>query len=92
MGSLTTFLIRFFFILQDSSNLKVSKDERADWLQRQISNLTNMHSHAEEELRERHQQNLDLELRKYRRRALLSRHTLEQDLLREVRRTLSSWT
>ncbi|XP_078488253.1 serine/threonine-protein kinase TAO1-like isoform X5 [Ciona intestinalis] len=68
---------------EDTNNLKASKDMKTDWLNRQISTLTSMHSRAESELRERHQQNLDLELRKYRRRALLARHNREQDLLRE---------
>nr|CAB3266811.1 serine/threonine-protein kinase TAO3-like [Phallusia mammillata] len=69
---------------EDSTNMKsATKDMKYEWLQRQIQGLTEMHSRAEEELRERHQQNLDLELRKNRRRALLSRHNLEQDLLRE---------
>uniref|UniRef100_F6UDW5 non-specific serine/threonine protein kinase n=1 Tax=Ciona intestinalis TaxID=7719 RepID=F6UDW5_CIOIN len=68
---------------EDTNNLKASKDMKTDWLNRQISTLTSMHSRAESELRERHQQNADLELRKYRRRALLARHNREQDLLRE---------
>lgn len=46
-----------------------------------------MHSQAESQLRERYSQTLELEVRKYRRKALLSRHNLEQDLLREVSMT-----
>ena len=55
-----------------------------EWLSQQMSSLTTMQSRAEAELRERQEQTLNLELRKHRRRALLDRHNLEQDFLREV--------
>ena len=64
----------------------MKKDARSNWLQKQVSVLTSVQMKAEEELSEKHREKLDLELRKYRRRALLNRHNVEQDLIREVKR------
>lgn len=69
---------------QDSNQLQGHKDIRDEWLTRQINTLVTMHSQAETQLRDRYNQTLELEVRKYRRKALLARHNLEQDLLREV--------
>ncbi|CAK8698018.1 unnamed protein product [Clavelina lepadiformis] len=68
---------------EDSNSFKGNKEMKSDWLNKQISSFTSIQGRAEEELRERHQQNFELECRKHRRRALLARHNLEQDLLRE---------
>ncbi|XP_077966919.1 serine/threonine-protein kinase TAO3-like isoform X3 [Styela clava] len=68
---------------EDSNQMQGNKEARDEWLTRQINTLVTMHSQAENQLRERYNQTLELEVRKYRRKALLSRHNLEQDLLRE---------
>ena len=62
----------------------LSKDERTNWLQQQVSALVTVQTKAEEELSLKHRQKLDLETRKYKRKVLVDRHKLEQDLLREV--------
>ena len=64
--------------------MKATKEQRANWVQQQLTAASRHHAQAEDDLKERHQQNLELECRKYRRRGLLARHNLEQDLLREV--------
>ena len=71
--------------MQNSQQFKVHKEQKVEWLSQQMSSLSTIQSRAEAELRERQEQNLNLELRKHRRRALLDRHNLEQDFLREVR-------
>ncbi|XP_059499234.1 serine/threonine-protein kinase TAO2-like isoform X1 [Stegostoma tigrinum] len=64
-------------------NQSTPKRERQEWLLRQKENL--QHAQAEEEanLLRRQRHYLELQCRQYRRKALLSRHNLEQDLLRE---------
>ncbi|GCC49350.1 hypothetical protein chiPu_0033612, partial [Chiloscyllium punctatum] len=66
-------------------NQSTPKRERQEWLLRQKENL--QHAQAEEEanLLRRQRHYLELQCRQYRRKSLLSRHNLEQDLVREVR-------
>lgn len=65
------------------SSLKLNKEDRQEWLNRKMADLTSVQDQTEYGLRERQTQNRELEMRKHRRRALLERHNLEHNFLRE---------
>ncbi|XP_067882593.1 serine/threonine-protein kinase TAO2-like isoform X2 [Heterodontus francisci] len=64
-------------------NQSTPKREKQEWLLRQKENLQHFQAEEEANLLRRQRHYLELQCRQYRRKALLSRHNLEQDLLRE---------
>ncbi|XP_041038136.1 serine/threonine-protein kinase TAO2-like [Carcharodon carcharias] len=64
-------------------NQSTPKREKQEWLLRQKENLQHFQAEEEANLLRRQRHYLELQCRQYRRKTLLSRHNLEQDLLRE---------
>lgn len=64
------------------------KRQRDATLQSQKDNLRQMKVQEEQRLARGQREYLDLEIRKFRRKKLLTFHSLEQGLLREVSRSL----
>lgn len=64
------------------------KRQRDATLQSQKDNLRQMEAQEEQRLARGQREYLDLEIRKFRRKKLLIFHSLEQELLREVRITI----
>lgn len=68
-----------------SENQSTPKREKQEWLIRQKECLQQMQAEEEASLLRRQRQYYELQCRQYKRKMLLARHNLEQDLLREVR-------
>jgi len=68
-----------------SENQSTPKREKQEWLIRQKECLQQMQAEEENSLLRRQRQYYELQCRQYKRKMLLARHNLEQDLLREVR-------
>jgi len=66
---------------ENSSGMNMSKEDRSEWLNRHMNDLLHTHEQTENAIRDRYQQNRDLEIRKHQRRALLERHNLENNCL-----------
>ncbi|XP_074854474.1 serine/threonine-protein kinase TAO2 isoform X4 [Carettochelys insculpta] len=64
-------------------NQSTPKREKQEWLLRQKENLQHYQAEEEANLLRRQRQYLELQCRQYKRKMLLARHNLEQDLLRE---------
>ncbi|KAG7273094.1 hypothetical protein CRUP_024824 [Coryphaenoides rupestris] len=66
-----------------SENQSTPKREKQEWLVRQKECLQQMQAEEEAGLLRRQRQYYELQCRQYKRKMLLARHNLEQDLLRE---------
>ncbi len=84
-------LLCFLFIASDLSPLKelnenqsTPKREKQEWLVHQKECLQQLQAEEEAGLLRRQRQYYELQCRQYKRKMLLARHNLEQDLLREV--------
>ncbi|XP_069767098.1 serine/threonine-protein kinase TAO1 [Narcine bancroftii] len=66
-----------------SENQSTPKKEKQEWLSKQKENFQHFQAEEEANLLRRQRQYLELECRRFKRRMLLSRHNLEQDLARE---------
>ena len=76
---------RFLCMNQElSENQSTPKREKQEWLIRQKECLQQMQAEEEASLLRRQRQYYELQCRQYKRKMLLARHNLEQDLLREV--------
>lgn len=67
-----------------NENQLTPKREKQEWLIRQKECLQQMQAEEEASLLRRQRQYYELQCRQYKRKMLLARHNLEQDLLREV--------
>lgn len=65
-------------------NPSTPKREKAEWLLRQKEQLQQCQAEEEAGLLRRQRQYFELQCRQYKRKMLLARHSLDQDLLREV--------
>nr|XP_014344450.1 PREDICTED: serine/threonine-protein kinase TAO1 [Latimeria chalumnae] len=66
-----------------NENQSTPKKEKQEWLSKQKENFQHFQAEEEANLLRRQRQYLELECRRFKRRMLLGRHNLEQDLLRE---------
>ncbi|KAL4647570.1 serine/threonine-protein kinase TAO1-like [Arapaima gigas] len=66
-----------------SENQSTPKKEKQEWLSKQKENFQHFQAEEEANLLRRQRQYLDLECRRFKRRILVARHNVEQDLLRE---------
>ena len=73
-----------------NENQSTPKREKQEWLVRQKECLQQMQAEEEAGLLRRQRQYYELQCRQYKRKMLLARHNLEQDLLREVENTLEN--
>lgn len=71
-----------------NENQSTPKREKQEWLVRQKECLQQFQAEEEAGLLRRQRQYYELQCRQYKRKMLLARHNLEQDLLREVRHDL----
>lgn len=67
-----------------SENQSTPKREKQEWLIHQKECMQQLMAEEEANLLRRQRQYYDLQCRQYKRKMLLARHNLEQDLLREV--------
>lgn len=73
------------FLLQElQENQSTPKREKQEWLLRQKENMQHYQAEEEANLLRRQRQYFELQCRQYKRKMLLARHNLDQDLLREV--------
>uniref|UniRef100_A0AAV2KL08 non-specific serine/threonine protein kinase n=1 Tax=Knipowitschia caucasica TaxID=637954 RepID=A0AAV2KL08_KNICA len=68
-----------------NENQSTPKREKQEWLMRQKECLQQVQAEEENNLLRRQRQYYELQSRQYKRKMLLARHNLEQDLMREVR-------
>ena len=73
-----------------NENQSTPKREKQEWLVRQKECMQQMQAEEEAGLLRRQRQYYELQCRQYKRKMLLARHNLEQDLLREVENTLEN--
>ncbi|KAI5193450.1 Serine/Threonine-Protein Kinase Tao1 [Manis pentadactyla] len=66
-----------------NENQSTPKKEKQEWLSKQKENIQHFQAEEEANLLQRQRQYLELECRRFKRRMLLGRHNLEQDLVRE---------
>ncbi|XP_061787568.2 serine/threonine-protein kinase TAO1-like [Nerophis lumbriciformis] len=66
-----------------SENQSTPKKEKQEWLSKQKENIQHFQAEEEANLLRRQRQYLDLECRRFKRRILITRHNVEQDLARE---------
>ncbi|XP_053362923.1 LOW QUALITY PROTEIN: serine/threonine-protein kinase TAO1 [Clarias gariepinus] len=66
-----------------SENQSTPKKEKQEWLSKQKENLQHFQAEEEANLQRKQRQYLDLECRRFKRRILVVRHNVEQDLARE---------
>lgn len=69
-----------------NENQSTPKREKQEWLVHQKECLQQLQAEEEAGLLRRQRQYYELQCRQYKRKMLLARHNLEQDLLREVSR------
>lgn len=74
------------FFQELSENQSTPKKEKQEWLSKQKENLQHFQAEEEANLQRRQRQYLELECRRFKRRILVVRHNVEQDLAREVSR------
>uniref|UniRef100_A0A4W5MKZ8 non-specific serine/threonine protein kinase n=1 Tax=Hucho hucho TaxID=62062 RepID=A0A4W5MKZ8_9TELE len=70
-----------------SENQSTPKKEKQEWLSKQKENIQHFQAEEEANLLRRQRQYLELECRRFKRRILIARHNVEQDLTREVHNT-----
>lgn len=85
-GGQTRFDVQCLRLLNQelNENQSTPKREKQEWLIRQKECLQQMQAEEEASLLRRQRQYYELQCRQYKRKMLLARHNLEQDLLREV--------
>uniref|UniRef100_A0A672G4Q0 non-specific serine/threonine protein kinase n=1 Tax=Salarias fasciatus TaxID=181472 RepID=A0A672G4Q0_SALFA len=66
-----------------SENQSTPKKEKQEWLSKQKENIQHYQAEEEANLLRRQRQYLELECRRFKRRILIARHNVEQDLARE---------
>uniref|UniRef100_A0A3Q3N4V3 non-specific serine/threonine protein kinase n=1 Tax=Labrus bergylta TaxID=56723 RepID=A0A3Q3N4V3_9LABR len=66
-----------------NENQSTPKKEKQEWLAKQKENFQHFQAEEEANLQRRQRQYLDLECRRFKRRILIARHNIEQDLVRE---------
>uniref|UniRef100_A0A672ZRU2 non-specific serine/threonine protein kinase n=1 Tax=Sphaeramia orbicularis TaxID=375764 RepID=A0A672ZRU2_9TELE len=66
-----------------NENQSTPKKEKQEWLSKQKENFQHFQAEEEANLQRRQRQYLDLECRRFKRRILIARHNIEQDLVRE---------
>ncbi|XP_019943881.1 serine/threonine-protein kinase TAO1 [Paralichthys olivaceus] len=66
-----------------NENQSTPKKEKQEWLSKQKENFQHFQAEEEANLQRRQRQYLDLECRRFKRRILIARHNVEQDLVRE---------
>ncbi|XP_051535881.1 serine/threonine-protein kinase TAO1-B-like isoform X2 [Myxocyprinus asiaticus] len=66
-----------------NENQSTPKKEKQEWLSKQKENFQHFQAEEEANLLRRQRQYLELECRRFKRRILLKRHKVEQDLIRE---------
>ncbi|KAK1785984.1 hypothetical protein P4O66_017732 [Electrophorus voltai] len=66
-----------------NENQSTPKKEKQEWLSKQKENFQHFQAEEEANLLRRQRQYLELECRRYKRRILINRHNVEQDLVRE---------
>ncbi|XP_028274703.1 serine/threonine-protein kinase TAO1 [Parambassis ranga] len=66
-----------------SDNQSTPKKEKQEWLSKQKENFQHFQAEEEANLQRRQRQYLELECRRFKRRILIARHNIEQDLVRE---------
>lgn len=82
---LTGLIQVFAFLSQElQENQSTPKREKQEWLLRQKENMQHYQAEEEANLLRRQRQYFELQCRQYKRKMLLARHNLDQDLLREV--------
>lgn len=67
-----------------NENQSTPKKEKQEWLSKQKENFQHYQAEEEANLQRRQRQYLELECRRFKRRILIARHNIEQDLVREV--------
>lgn len=76
----------FSCVQELSENQSTPKREKQEWLVQQKECLQQLQAEEEAGLLRRQRQYYELQGRQYKRKMLLARHNLEQDLLREVQK------
>ncbi|CAG6001300.1 serine/threonine-protein kinase TAO1 [Menidia menidia] len=66
-----------------NENQSTPKKEKQEWLSKQKENFQHFQAEEEANLQRRQRQYLDLECRRFKRRILIARHSIERDLVRE---------
>ncbi|XP_035478866.2 serine/threonine-protein kinase TAO1 [Scophthalmus maximus] len=66
-----------------NENQSTPKKEKQEWLSKQKENFQHFQAEEEANLQRRQRQYLELECRRFKRRILIARHNVEQDLVRE---------
>ncbi|KAG7243149.1 hypothetical protein INR49_016524 [Caranx melampygus] len=66
-----------------NENHSTPKKEKQEWLSKQKENFQHFQAEEEANLQRRQRQYLELECRRFKRRILIARHNVEQDLVRE---------
>ncbi|XP_076833175.1 serine/threonine-protein kinase TAO1 [Brachyhypopomus gauderio] len=66
-----------------NENQSTPKKEKQEWLSKQKENFQHFQAEEEANLLRRQRQYLELEARRFKRRVLVARHNVEQDLVRE---------
>uniref|UniRef100_A0A4W6G4P1 non-specific serine/threonine protein kinase n=1 Tax=Lates calcarifer TaxID=8187 RepID=A0A4W6G4P1_LATCA len=66
-----------------NENQSTPKKEKQEWLSKQKENFQHYQAEEEANLQRRQRQYLELECRRFKRRILIARHNVEQDLVRE---------
>ncbi|CAL8363107.1 unnamed protein product [Lota lota] len=66
-----------------SENQSTPKKEKQEWLSKQKENIQHFQAEEEANLLRRQRQYLELECRRFKRRILIAKHNVEQDLARE---------
>ncbi|XP_063059181.1 serine/threonine-protein kinase TAO1-like [Engraulis encrasicolus] len=66
-----------------NENQSTPKKEKQEWLSKQKENIQHFQAEEEANLLRRQRQYLELECRRFKRRILIARHNVEQDLARE---------
>ncbi|XP_056330415.1 serine/threonine-protein kinase TAO1 [Danio aesculapii] len=66
-----------------NENQSTPKKEKQEWLSKQKENIQHFQAEEEANLLRRQRQYLELECRRFKRRILIVRHNVEQDLMRE---------
>lgn len=74
----------FLALKELNENQSTPKREKQEWLVHQKECLQQLQAEEESGLLRRQRQYYELQCRQYKRKMLLARHNLEQDLLREV--------
>lgn len=75
----------FFSSVQElNENQSTPKKEKQEWLSKQKENFQHFQAEEEANLQRRQRQYLELECRRFKRRILIARHNIEQNLVREV--------